>query len=82
MDDDTFMECIVTHEPLSEEEKARATDRRLAKPEDVHIFPRKDAVLDTEYINFKVKVTDDDNDLKKISQKLSEKWPNGLRKVS
>lgn len=60
--DDKVMECTVSHEPFPEDEQ----DRRLARPTDTHIFPSKNAVLDTKYIDFVVDVRDSDRDLVRI----------------
>ena len=77
MDDDKLMEFTVTHRPFSEEEE---DERRLAVS-DTHLYPRPNAVVDTEYIDFKVDVFDTENDLKRIVFFLKDKQTNKMKKT-
>ena len=66
MDDGTFMECTMAHEPFDYDEQEEG--RQLKRPQDTNISPPNNAVINTQYIEFVVDIFDADggDDLKKI----------------
>lgn len=69
MDEGTFMECTVKHEPFDNDE-----DRRLARPKDNNIAPRPNEVVTSQYVDFVVDIYDADggDDIRRILLLLND----------
>ena len=65
IDENSFVECTVTHEPFDESDQRL---RRAARPQNTIVSPTRKAVLTTSYIDFVVDIFDADggDDMRKI----------------